>query len=116
MKRNHKYRDDDSEKLFVIEQPELHLHPKMQGKFLNAVIGILHYCRRNDVKVNFVIETHSETLINGIGNRIYKKSISEDDVNVIVFNREENNSTVKVVKFDENGRLMDWPFGFFDEY
>lgn len=102
-------------KIFAIEQPELHLHPKMQGRFINAIINVLKYCESIDVSVKFIIETHSETIVNGIGNRIYKKKIDKDDVNIVVFNRNGKSSSVNPMSYDNEGRLINWPYGFFDE-
>jgi len=43
--------------LFLIEEPELHLHPMLQSKLADFII----YCL-NKFDVNFIVETHSEYL------------------------------------------------------
>ena len=104
-----------SDKIYVIEQPELHLHPKLQGKLVDSLIGVINYCQEQKINVKFIIETHSETIINAVGNRIYAKKIASNDVSVLIFNRVDNHTKVDEVKYDENGVLNNWPYGFFEE-
>lgn len=102
-------------KIFVIEQPELHLHPKLQTKFIDALITVLAFCKSREIDLNFIIETHSETLINTTGNRIYSKKISADDVNILLFERKEDFTEITQAGFTKEGLLINWPYGFFDE-
>ena len=103
-------------KIFVIEQPELHLHPKLQSKFIDALINVLNFCKSREIDLNFIIETHSETLINTTGNRIYSKKISADDVNILLFERKENFTDIIQAGFSDEGLLINWPYGFFEEF
>lgn len=95
----------------VIEQPELHLHPALQAKLIDIIVRVAH---QGDIK--FIIETHSETVVNRVGNAISKKEINNQDVGVIIFEKEfgEDNTTVKKGGFDEEGYLENWPVGFFE--
>ena len=65
--------------------------------------------------MRFVIETHSETIINKIGALVQTGDISQDKVNVVIFNGMEEGLDSYVVEsqFDENGYLTKWPLGFF---
>ncbi|ABF62549.1 hypothetical protein TM1040_3580 (plasmid) [Ruegeria sp. TM1040] len=103
----------------AIEQPELHLHPAHQAKLADVFVkGIkLGQSETNINIVNILIETHSEALINRLGELIELGSISSDDVQVIVFAAEDDiNSPTRmsVANFDSNGALENWPFGFFN--
>jgi predicted ATP-dependent endonuclease of OLD family len=117
----------------LIEQPELHLHPAMQAKIADALIesaikkkiirrmphyllGISDVSDRYEYSCNIIVETHSPTIINRVGRRIREGQISENDVNVIVFEKESTDSDTKIrqVSYDSNGQLKDWPYGFFD--
>jgi AAA15 family ATPase/GTPase len=104
-----------NDKIYVIEQPELHLHPKLQGKLVDSLIGVINYCNEQKINVKFIIETHSETLINSIGNRIYFNKIEPKEVSVLIFNRVDDFTKVDEVKYEENGVLKNWPYGFFEE-
>ncbi|MCD9535633.1 DUF3696 domain-containing protein, partial [Photobacterium carnosum] len=67
-------------------------------------------------KINLIIETHSETIINQIGNQIYKEMIDKKDVSVILFEKEspDHPTSVKLSNYDNDGRLVNWPWGFFE--
>lgn len=105
-----------SELIFIIEQPELHLHPKMQGKLINALISIIEISKKKlNGSVKFLIETHSDTIINAIGNRIYAKKLKSEDINVYIFNRKDGISEIEMANYDTEGILGNWPYGFFDE-
>ncbi|RYZ75918.1 MAG: hypothetical protein EOP04_32710, partial [Proteobacteria bacterium] len=60
----------------VIEQPEIHLHPKMQADLTDLFIEVL-----GDEKDKcLIVETHSEYLLNRLRLRIAQGKISRDDV------------------------------------
>lgn len=98
--------------VFAIEQPELHLHPELQAKLIDVISKV---AKNKKNKIQFILETHSETMINRLGNLIYKNKISEKDVNIVIFEKEigDYNTQVKISKFNEDGYLENWPIGFF---
>ena len=105
----------NSKKVIVIEQPELHLHPRMQMLFADMLAKILQTTGKG--KFKFVIETHSETIINRIGELVSQGGLfSNEDVNVVLFNKDDNGSSVSVSNYDEDGYLTNWPVGFFSGY
>lgn len=101
-------------KFIVIEQPELHLHPRILAMFavmLCTVIGNL----KKDEDIRFIIETHSETIINKIGSLIHSSKLDESKVNVVLFNAKDEGlqNYVEQASYDEKGFLNNWPIGFF---
>lgn len=110
----------DNPKIIVIEQPELHLHPRMMAYFAEMLISILKEERDN---VRFIIETHSETLIDSIGRKISRVNndlenrdqINSEDFQVLIFNKEKETSTTEIMttRYDSNGFIEAWPYGFF---
>lgn len=100
----------------VLEQPELHLHPGLQtllGKLLVAVAA--SETPADSVPLRLIVETHSEALLNAVGEAIEFGKLAREDVNVVLFERDEETgiSTVKQSGFDAEGRLENWPRGFF---
>ena len=67
----------------------------------------------NDIR--FIIETHSETIINTIGELIQSSELKKDHVNVVLFNANDEGLDKYIVEssFDDNGFLDKWPMGFF---
>ncbi|XCY77601.1 DUF3696 domain-containing protein [Pseudomonas sp. CBR-F] len=98
---------------YVIEQPELHLHPKMQARLADILIAAV---TAKNSQIKLIIETHSETFINQLGKAVDKKAISPNDVGVYLFDKHESDGTTSITEssFDENGFLTKWPYGFFD--
>ncbi len=97
----------------LIEQPELHLHPKLQSKFSNVLTTKMADLSNDD---HIFIETHSEHLIRKIQVQIAKGEVVKDNIGVYYF--ENKDGITKVIKheLDENGLFKkDWPDGFFDD-
>lgn len=101
---------------FAIEQPELHLHPYLQAQLIDAFITSIKAAADIDIDLRLVVETHSETIVNRLGHRINTQAISHQDVNVVLFEKKssEEPTIVRFSKYDEQGFLVNWPFGFFD--
>lgn len=102
--------------MLLIEQPELHLHPAMQAKVADTFIKTSLDLKHENIDASLIIETHSPTIVNRIGKRIREGQIEPDDVNVLLFEKDETQkiSTIKQISFSKNGQLKNWPFGFFD--
>lgn len=96
----------------LIEQPEIHIHPKLQ-----AELGTLFAeCIKEPYNNNFIIETHSENIILRLQKLIRKKVLSSHDVTVIYVNKTEEGSICSHLRLNENGDFIDdWPNGFFEE-
>jgi len=102
--------------IILMEQPELHLHPAMQAKVADTLIKTIDETREADQCAILVVETHSQALINRIGRRIREGKLGVDDVNILLFQKDENmqNSIIKQISYTNEGQLRDWPYGFFD--
>lgn len=101
-------------KFIVIEQPELHLHPRILAMFAE-MLGTVISNLKEDEDVRFIIETHSETIINKIGSLIYSEKLDRNKVNVVLFNAQNEGlpKYVEQASFDSKGYLNNWPTGFF---
>jgi hypothetical protein len=105
--------------LIAIEQPELHLHPAHQALLADALVGELSGKPStgdgSDSRIHFLIETHSETLLNRLGELVATGKILNTDIQVVLFEAidEERLTDVKTSYFGPSGELIDWPYGFF---
>ena len=103
----------------VIEQPELHLHPAHQAKLADAFVAAVAQEHQPEQKagLSLMIETHSEALINRLGELIEDGKINADCVQVVVFSARDDLGSpteISVSRFDDQGILSSWPFGFFN--
>jgi len=101
----------------VLEQPEIHLHPSMQSKLADFLISMAISGK------NFLIETHSEHLINRICLRIaqdHSNTIKNIISLVFVDPPKEDRtgkfigSKIKKIILNNYGEIENWPVGFFD--
>lgn len=102
--------------IFAIEQPELHLHPRLQGILTDVLVKAIKTAKDNDIDLRLVIETHSKVLVNRLGQLIDKGSISSDDINLVLFELSDDPQKVNVrtTQFNESGYINHWPLGFLD--
>ena len=112
--------DPDRPAITAIEQPELHVHPRLQVE-----LGDLFAEQAAGGRV-FLIETHSEHLMLRLLRRIEETSSNElpegkpalkpDQVSVVYVEQIEGEVRATRLRVDETGEFIDrWPQGFFDE-
>lgn len=105
-----------STSLLAIEQPELHLHPAHQVKLAHVIASAWRTSRDADREVKILVETHSEGIVNGLGDLIEKGTLNANDVQLAIFDQdpETRETTVRLAGYTDKGALNDnWPFGFF---
>ncbi len=96
--------------LISVEQPELHIHPRLQSELGSLFAEGISKGNR------FIIETHSEHLILRLQKLIRTGKLKPDDVSVLYVARGPEGSTVEQLRLDEEGCFIDeWPGGFFPE-
>ncbi|MEI7776209.1 MAG: DUF3696 domain-containing protein [Verrucomicrobiota bacterium] len=98
--------------LLLLENPEAHLHPQGQlalGELLSLVAAD---------GVQLVIETHSDHILNGIRLAVKAQRLQADNVALHFFSRsiESGDSEVQSPALLPDGRLSNWPIGFFDQW
>lgn len=98
--------------IISIEQPEVHVHPKLQadlGDLLAAAI-------KKENPNQFIVETHSEHLILRLQRLVRKQQIKPEDVSVIYISRGPEGAESRRLRLDKGGNFIDnWPKGFFLE-
>lgn len=108
--------DDDDPA--VLQQPELHLHPKAQSVLADLFLTV---CSRGH---QITIETHSEHIILRIIRRLGERGsrgnqsafINPSQLRIVYFHPGTNGSEPHWIRLDDAGRFLDpWPAGFFEE-
>jgi hypothetical protein len=100
---------------YIIEQPELHLHPAVQSSLADLFVQKV----ANDPTSKIVIETHSEHLIRKLQVLVADLDINvtPDDVAIYYVDKSESGvSSVTRMHLNAKGQFEEkWPSGFFDK-
>jgi hypothetical protein len=113
------YRDDwEPERvgdIVVIEQPELHLHPRLQAKVADMFAAAAVASAEAKRPLTMVFETHSETIVNRIGYLVAMGKLAPSNVQILLFEKQtpESDTQVTQAEFSKEGVLENWPHGFF---
>lgn len=101
--------------MLCIEQPELHLHPSMQYELGRAFVDAVKNSKEGSDGNKILIETHSRSLIDAIGDAVAEGVVEAEDVAVYVFEKNTVGfASIKQSEFDDQGYLTHWPLGFLD--
>lgn len=91
-------------RIILIQQPEVHLHPKAQaalGTFFSQLV------KNHDKR--FVIETHSDYLLDRVRLAVSEKTISPDDVNIVFLERTGLDVKIHEIELDDIGNVVNAP-------
>jgi predicted ATPase len=95
----------------AISQPEIHLHPKIQ-----ATLGD-YFCKQvNNTNKQYIVETHSEYLINRMRLLIVKGELKPTDVKLYYMENDGIKTTTYAIELTTDGQIKNAPQGFFDTY
>ncbi|TNS62754.1 AAA family ATPase, partial [Escherichia coli] len=103
--------NSDPSDVLIFEQPELHLHPKVQSKLCDLFLIMANTGRQ------CIIETHSEYMINrlrlrvaqDLDNNYLKKSA------LYFINKVNGISEFQNININKYGAIPEWPEDFFDQ-
>lgn len=108
----------------LIQQPELHLHPKLQSALGSAIVKCIE--NKEYFSAYTIIETHSEHILLRIMRMIKNAGVRRNEVislltfekvSILFFEPTADGSTIiKRIRLNPLGELIDrWPGGFFNE-
>ena len=89
---------------FLLQQPEVHLHPRAQAEFSSLLAGLA-----NKGNSSFIIETHSDYMIDRARIEIRKGNIRPEDVSLIYFEPKGNIVKVHNIGFDKMANMEGVP-------
>ena len=102
----------DKEQTLLIEQPEIHLHPRMELQMADFLVTLAQTGR------NVIIETHSEHIKTRLIRRIIEDDSRKlkDKINIYFITQEEmyNSKSISIIFDDEYG-ILENPKEFFDQ-
>lgn len=101
----------EEDETLIIENPEIHLHPKAQSRLIEFFIFISKANRQ------LIIETHSDHIFNGVRVAIANETINAQDVSLNFLSLNDENCTVNnEIQIGKRGRIIDAPKDLFDQF
>ncbi len=97
--------------VLTLSQPEMHLHPKIQ-----AALGSYFVKQIKKNEKQYIVETHSEYLLNRIRLAIVKGEIASKDVALYYFENSLEGSKSYNIELTQDGQVKNAPESFFDTY
>ncbi|WP_121360705.1 AAA family ATPase [Flavobacterium luteolum] len=98
-------------KTVILENPEIHLHPKAQSELASFLAFI------SKAGVQIILETHSDHIFNGVRKAVHKNILNNNDVSIYFFEMDENNLSNNIqVELNENGRIINVRENLFDQF
>lgn len=96
-----------NDNVVLVQQPEVHLHPKAQAAlgtfFAELVSGQPNSSRR------FVIETHSDYLVDRVRIAVAEKIIRPDQISIIFLEKQGLDVQLHQLRLDSQGNIVDAP-------
>ena len=97
----------------ILEQPELHLHPRVQTRLADFFVSM------NALGKQCIVETHSEYLINRLRLLVAKskepKIANDTMIYFVEKDKNDGSSMYRKITINPYGKIDYWPDGFFDE-
>jgi len=97
------------EQLLLLQQPEVHLHPRAQ-----AALGSLFVDLHRESNKQFVIETHSDYIIDRVRQEVARGRVDASDVQLLYFEKEGSETRVFPIDIDRRGNVVDPPPSYRD--
>lgn len=92
------------ERMLLIQQPEVHLHPRAQAALGSFFVDIVA-----NAKKTMVIETHSDYIIDRIRQEVASGKVAPEDVVFLYFEKKKIETTVFPMTLDRLGNLEGAP-------
>ena len=89
---------------FLLQQPEVHLHPRAQAELSSLLVMAANRGRQS-----FIVETHSDYMIDRARIEIRKGNIRPEDVSLIYFEPKGNVVKVHNISFDKMANMQGVP-------
>ena len=100
------YRSDAHQSLFLIQQPEVHLHPSAQADLGNL------FCNVASSERQLVVETHSDFVLDRVRILVRNQKFKPEDVSFVYFEQKEEEVKIHNITLDKYGNLENPPPGY----
>ncbi len=91
-------------RIFLLQQPEIHLHPRAQ-----AALGTFFAKTTEKTQNHYLIETHSDYLIDRIRQEVSEGNIDPQKVGILFFDKVDSETIIHQMALDNNGNILGAP-------
>jgi predicted ATPase len=100
----------------IIEQPELHLHPRVQSELADLFVAASHaYENGKNRCTQFLIESHSEHFLQRLQRRIAEGKLKPEEVALYFCEPGSQGSELHELQVNPYGDIENWPVDFFGD-
>lgn len=92
---------------FLMQQPEVHLHPQAQAALTSFIVSEI-----KQISPTYIIETHSDYMIDRARIEISKGNIDAEDVALVYLEPTESSVKIHNISVDKMGNLQNVPDGY----
>ena len=98
----------DQAPMFLLQQPEVHLHPTAQ-----AALGTL-FCQLASWERQLIVETHSDYILDRVRMDVRDKKtpLTSDDVSILYFEAKGTDVKIHSLSLDEDGNVQNAPLTY----
>ena len=100
-----------SGEMLLMQQPEVHLHPRGQAALASLLVQKFNPRRQNPLS-GCVIETHSDYMIDRARIEIRRGNIPPDDVSLIYLEKNKQGVQSHNITFDKQGNMENAPSSY----
>ncbi len=95
----------------LLEQPEIHLHPRMQMQLADYIISLAL------AEKNVILETHSDHIVNRLIRRMAEDKSGKlaEMIGVYFVSQDDDGSKIEEVSLSPKEGIVNWPEEFFDQ-
>jgi len=100
----------------IFEQPEIHLHPKVQADLADLFIDAIHARENGRARnIQFIIESHSEHFLRRLQRRIAEEALTPEESALYFVHTDVAEARIEALDVDMFGNIRNWPENFFGD-
>lgn len=96
--------------IMLVEEPEIHLHPKYQAKLADFFIAAQEFGDHQ-----FFLETHSQHLLTRLQLRVAEEKIDPSQIGLFYFDKDEEGTHINQIQIDRDGDVGEPIPEFFEQ-
>jgi hypothetical protein len=102
--------------IVIFEQPEIHLHPKVQADLADLFIDAIHAREDGEERnIQFIIESHSEHFLRRLQRRIAEEALAPEESALYFVHTDAAEACIEALDVDMFGNILNWPENFFGD-